>query len=90
MARIVTDQQALAGATAEPLAASVDGAIYILLKALSSNGAVLYVGDSTVSSTEGYPLDAGDSVPIPASTVDGIYIRGTATDRVAVIAYFLE
>jgi hypothetical protein len=90
VARVVTDQQTLAGAAAEALAASADGAYYILLKALSTNAGTLYVGDSSVSSAEGYPLVPGEAVSLPVPSVDGIYIRGTAADKSAVIAFFTE
>lgn len=90
MARVVTAQQTLAGAAAEAIAANADGAFAIFVKALSGNAGTLYVGDSTVSSATGYPLEAGDSIPVPTGSADGIFIRGTAADKAAVLAYFAE
>jgi len=46
----------------------------IIIKALSSNLGTIYVGNSTVSSTNGYELNAGESITLSIADLSTIYI----------------
>lgn len=45
----------------------------ITIKAPSGNSGTVYIGDSTVTTSNGYPLAAGDSVQVPASDLANVY-----------------
>lgn len=49
----------------------------VLLKAPSTNTGVIYIGGNNVSSTIGFPLDAGDSVLLPIKNLNLVYYVGT-------------
>lgn len=61
--------------TAQPLSATSVLATDIIIMADHANGGRIFVGDSTVSSTTGQFLAAGESLTISTATV-----RGTADD----------
>lgn len=46
----------------------------ILIKAVITNTGTMYIGNSTVSSSNGYPLVAGESVSLDISNLNTIYI----------------
>lgn len=48
--------------------------VSITIKALASNTGTIYVGNSTVSSTNGYQLAAGDSISADISNTNKFYI----------------
>lgn len=82
---------ALTGSTAEQITGTSTPCQGVLIRASSSNGAVLYVGTSGVTadegtSTSGYPLNAGESLGVPCRNANTVYIRGTSGDKVACIA----
>jgi hypothetical protein len=54
---------AVAG-TAEPLVASTKYVWKVKIKALAANAGVVYLGDSSVSSADGYELAAGEEIDI--------------------------
>ena len=59
--------------TAEILASSTVTAT-ISVKALSTNTGIIYIGDSGVSSTNGFELSSGDSIDIALSNLSIVYI----------------
>jgi len=75
----------LTGAAEQP--ASSLGGRYCLVRARAANAAKVYVGaDANVASTAGYELSAGEAtgwMPIEAKQV---WIKGTAADKVDVLA----
>lgn len=40
----------------------------VLFKALNTNSGVIYIGNSGVTTSVGFPLDAGESVVVPISS----------------------
>lgn len=60
----------------------------VLIKALAANSGTVYVGGSTVSTTTGYPLAAGEEVFISIENLDDVYVIGSADNQsVAFLAY---
>ncbi len=56
------------------------------LTAKSTNTGIVYVGfSSSVSSSNGYPLEKGTSVVLKPGNADAVYIVGTASDIVSAI-----
>lgn len=60
----------------------------VIVKARKANTAIIYVGTSTVTnnttaSTGGYQLDASESVAIPVTNLNLVYINGTSGDGVS-------
>jgi len=63
----------------------------LIVKARAANTATIYVGKSdvtadTTNATGGYPLEPGESVGVPCSNVNTVFIRGTSGDGVAWLA----
>jgi hypothetical protein len=59
----------------------------LTIKALAGNTGLIYVGDSTVDSTNGFELSAGDSVSIAVSNNNVIWIDASVSgEKVCVIA----
>lgn len=55
---------------------------YVLLQASADNTDIVYVGhDAHVSASNGWPLDAGESVEIPIDDPSKIWIIGGADDQ---------
>jgi hypothetical protein len=54
-----------------------------LIKALSSNTGIVYVGndDGSVSATTGYPLSAGESVYIELSNLNSLRFLGSVAGQ---------
>lgn len=82
------------GGTPQRLTSTATLAESILIRAESTNAGTVYVGDSTVASTSGIPLAAGESVRLELPRVPGggndytdlrnIYWDGTTSDRIRV------
>jgi len=51
----------------------------ITIKALATNTGVIYVGDSTVSSTNGYQLSARETVTIAVTNANLVYLDATVS-----------
>ena len=62
-----------AAGTAEALGSSAK-CNWIAIAAKSANTGNIYVGGSTIDSTRGIPLAAGESISIPASNIASVYI----------------
>jgi hypothetical protein len=79
---ISAGQQTLtASAAALPSQALTNG---VVLTALATNNGTVYVGPSGVTSSTGYPLNAGQSVAYAVTNQSAIFIIGTnTTDKVA-------
>jgi hypothetical protein len=50
----------------------------VYVKAMSSNGGTVYVGNSSVSSSTGFELSAGDIVLVQVANLADLYFVGTA------------
>src|SRR5687767_2707097 len=59
----------------------------VLLKALTTNTGIVWVGDSGIDggTTDGFPLAAGESISIPVSDPSRIYAIATGTQKLAVM-----
>ena len=57
----------------------------VLIKSLSSNTGTVYVGPSTVTTSNGYPLAPGESISYPVSNSNLVYIIGTNTSDVVAV-----
>jgi hypothetical protein len=64
---------------AQALNAAYLGASYILIKALKANAITVYLGGAGVTDADGYALDPGDFVPVPANAVNGLYAIASTT-----------
>jgi len=67
--------------TAQQLASDIS-CKSVTVQAGSTNADVVYLGDSTLSGTEGIELSAGSSITLNVNNVNLIYIKGTNTERV--------
>lgn len=78
-------QHTLGGATAEQLTDFADASQSNgILKAPLANSATLYIGKSTVSSSNGLPLEPGESINVSQFLApEKLYIRGTLGDKIA-------
>lgn len=54
----------------------------VLVRALNDNTDVVYIGNETVSSSNGYPLNPAEVVSIPIDDVSRIYLTGDVGDGV--------
>lgn len=50
----------------------------LILKAHPSNTGIVYVGNSSVSSSTGFPLSAGDAVLVDAGNLNELYFDASA------------
>lgn len=46
----------------------------VVVKAAADNGAAIYVGNAEVSTSEGFPLAAGESVSLFVGSLDAVYV----------------
>jgi len=53
--------------------------IGVTVKAMSTNTGLVYLGISTVSSTTGFELSAGEQIFIPVSNLNGVYLDVAVT-----------
>lgn len=60
--------------------------IAVLLKALPSNTGVIYVGNSTVDSSTGFPLEAGGTMLAEVADLNELYFD--ASENAQKVAYF--
>lgn len=58
----------------------------VYLKALSGNSAPVFIGNSDVSATLGYPLNAGDYVFIPIDKLSKVFYYSAASQTLAYVA----
>lgn len=59
----------------------------ITVRALSGNTGDIYLGSSTVSSTDGFPLSPGEVITVPAGDLNDYYIDAeTSGDKIRYIA----
>jgi len=56
-------------------------AFYVEVKADADNSGDVFVGESAVSATQGYRLDAGESVQIPIEDPSTLSVIGSAADQ---------
>lgn len=54
----------------------------VVIAAPDSNPGIVYVGDSTVDSTNGFQLDPGDSVPLEIDALDSIWVDAASNASV--------
>ena len=54
----------------------------IIIQALSTNSASVYVGGSSVTTSTGYELQAGQAMPLTALNINLVYIIGSGSDGV--------
>jgi hypothetical protein len=62
---------------------------YVVIAGLSANSGLIYVGDSGVSSSNGYELFAGGSIAIPIDNLNKVYIDSSVNGD-GVCFYYLE
>lgn len=77
--------------TAIPLSSDTAPINDVLISAPSTNTGIIYIGASSVTNTagaagNGYRLESGKDISIPAKQLSDLYINGTAGDYVSVIA----
>lgn len=78
---IYNGQNTVASAgTAEALAASQILLSGVIVKALAGNAGLVYVGDSSVASTNGFELSAGEQVFIEVDNLASVYIDSAEND----------
>lgn len=75
--------QTTVGTTAAQVSSTSLPAALVSIKALAANTGTVYVGDSSsVTSSTGYPLAAGEETPpLPVANVDDLYIIGSAANQ---------
>lgn len=82
-ANVYTGQQT-AGTAATALTGTSTALVNgIIVKALTTNTATLYVGAAGVSSSTGFPLSPGESTSIAVSNLNLVYVIGNNTDKVS-------
>lgn len=64
--------------TPEPLAGSTTSVQGVVVQASSDNNGVIYVGDSSVDSTNGFELVAGQSIGLAIDDLDKVYVDASA------------
>jgi hypothetical protein len=75
-------QTATTSAAALPSQAFVNG---VILKSIVGNTGTIYIGPSTVTTSNGYPLTAGEAISYSIANSSTIYMIGTnATDKLAI------
>ena len=75
-------QTATTSAAALPSQAFVNG---VILKSIVGNTGTIYIGPSTVTTSHGYPLTAGEAISYSIANSSTIYMIGTnATDKLAI------
>jgi len=89
-ASIVTGQKTVPTGTAEAIGSSLpipDG-VGIVVKALSTNTATVFVGGSGVTTSDGFELSAGDSVTYYVDNLADVYVISGSADQV--VCYTVE
>lgn len=72
--------------SASAQAVSAQGVSGAMLKAASTNSGTVYLGDSSVTTSTGFPLAAGESIALDDFDLSCLYAVGTASDKL----YLLE
>lgn len=57
----------------------------VIVQALAGNAGIVYVGDSAVTSANGYELDAGQAAAAAVSNTNALWVNGTAGDGVCYV-----
>ncbi len=92
MSNIITNQVAVTGTRAALTAIAIRPSGVFIIKAHSDNAADVFVGDSTVTTSTGFPVSAGEELRIAYSKRTGdelevqpaeIYVIGTSGDTVS-------
>lgn len=60
--------------TEQSLATNNSNATGVFIKALAGNTGIVYIGDSTVTSSNGYELSAGEEIFLPIANTAAIYV----------------
>lgn len=55
----------------------------VLIRALAANSGKVYVGDASVTTSNGHELSAGETTSIAINDVSAVYINGTSGDGVS-------
>lgn len=58
----------------------------VIIQALSGNGASVWVGSSSVTSSNGFELQAGQATSMAVSDLQTVYVNGTSGDGICYIA----
>lgn len=66
-------------ASAQPLNGSHVAASYVVVKSLKASSVTVYIGSADVTDADGYALDPGDFVVVPANAVDLLYAIASTT-----------
>lgn len=73
------------GGTAGTAVSQIDGnerdIIQISIRAAAANSGTIYVGGSGVTTSDGWPLAAGESVDIGVSRAEAIYLIASAASQ---------
>lgn len=85
MQRVKAVQMTLSGATERLAVALGESTGSVAVRSLVGN-ADAYIGDSTVTSSTGFLLGAGEVLSFTGIEAESLYIRGTATNVVHIIA----
>lgn len=87
---LVNNQVIVASAgTAVPLSATSVPVFSVTIKAAPTNSGAIYIGDSSVSSSNGFLLSKGDTVSFDISDLTNIYVDSeTSNDGVYVLGVF--
>jgi hypothetical protein len=75
----VTTGQLAVTDTAQQLSTDYLGASYILIKALKANTIAVFIGGAGVTDADGYALDPGDFVMVPANSANGLFAIASTT-----------
>lgn len=78
---IKTGQQAIDSTTPENLTGVGGNNSVIRVKSLKTNTGIIYVGDSTVSTGTGYPLDPGESLELEMQSMRKVYFLATVDEE---------
>lgn len=71
---IYTGKATVSTAGTRVVLASAQAITSVTVKALSTNTGLIYVGNSTVASTNGFQLSAGDSVSMDVTDLSTVYL----------------
>lgn len=63
------------------------GAYRIKIKAPKNNKGTVYLGDSTVTLANGFPIDAGEWVELPVMDYNTLYVIGTEGDSLNLLIW---
>lgn len=85
---ISNNQVTVASAGTRVQLSSVSTGIHtVVIKALAANSGKIYVGNSAVSSSNGFELSAGEGITITVNNLNIVYIdAGTSGDKVCYVA----